>query len=83
MVMKYLELYFAMFVRNMFRVPLETLLVCCSVEVRHIHLQPTEGEWRQQQVWKEVWQQSPHGEWKQEWKQEWANVRVPGQKWHR
>jgi hypothetical protein len=72
-----------MFVRNVFRVALETLLVCYSVEVRHIHLQPTAGEWRQQKVWKEVWQQSPHGEWKQEWKQEWANVRVPGQKWHR
>jgi hypothetical protein len=55
--------------------------MCFSVEVRHIHLEPTAGEWRKQQVWKEVWQDSPHGEWKQEWKQEWANVRVPGEKW--
>jgi hypothetical protein len=55
--------------------------MCFRVEVRHIHLKPTGGEWRQQPVWKEVWQEAPHGEWKQEWEEEWANVRVPGQKW--
>ena len=86
MIMKYLKLYFAMFWQKGV-VALGTLLIsnviCCSVEVSHIHLQPTAGQWRQQRVWKEVWQESPHGEWKQEWKQEWANVRVPGQKWHR
>ncbi|PSN42515.1 hypothetical protein C0J52_16166 [Blattella germanica] len=54
-----------------------------KIEVRHVYLEPTDGEWRQQKVLKEVWEKPlMGGEWKQEWHEEWANVKVPGeQKW--